>query len=91
MLSQPKNYFKLYKLFLASDKSPRSANRGKLTLVNEPYFKFGVAVMENVSAALTQDKLRNDLDVTERAKNAIKKDQELLGVFLECRLNNPHI
>ena len=69
----------------------RSLNRGRLTLVNEEYFQFGVVTMEKVAAALTQEKLRNDINVTENAKKAVLNDIELFDVFLDCSKNNTHV
>eukprot|EP00536_Pseudo-nitzschia_multiseries_P014605 jgi/Psemu1/215285/e_gw1.735.4.1 len=62
----------------------RSSNRGRLSLVNEQYFHFGVMLMKKVSASVDQEKLGNDSDVTANAKDDILKNDELLEVFLDC-------
>eukprot|EP00536_Pseudo-nitzschia_multiseries_P019316 jgi/Psemu1/60050/gm1.60050_g len=58
----------------------RSANRGKLTLLNEQYFDFGVQAMKKV-----------DLNMTEHAKKEIMGDQELLDLFLDCSKSNDYL
>eukprot|EP00536_Pseudo-nitzschia_multiseries_P002489 jgi/Psemu1/5661/gm1.5661_g len=52
----------------------RSSNRGRLTLVNEQYFHFGVMLMKKVSASVDQERLGNDPDVTANAKGDIWKN-----------------
>eukprot|EP00536_Pseudo-nitzschia_multiseries_P008597 jgi/Psemu1/20791/gm1.20791_g len=69
----------------------RSSNRGRLTLVNEQYFHFGVMLMKKVSASVDQEKLGNNPDATANAKGDILKNDELLEVFLDCSKGNVYL
>eukprot|EP00536_Pseudo-nitzschia_multiseries_P007333 jgi/Psemu1/17706/gm1.17706_g len=74
-----------------NDSFLRSSNRGRLTLVDEQYFHFGVMLMKKVSASVDQEKLGNDPDVTANAKDDILKNDELLGIFLDCCKGNVYL
>eukprot|EP00536_Pseudo-nitzschia_multiseries_P005420 jgi/Psemu1/12527/gm1.12527_g len=69
----------------------RSSNRGRLTLVNEQYFHFGVMLIKKVSASVDQEKLGNDPDVTANAEDDILKNDELLEVSLDCSKCNVYL
>eukprot|EP00536_Pseudo-nitzschia_multiseries_P004291 jgi/Psemu1/9647/gm1.9647_g len=69
----------------------RSSNRGRLTLVNEQYFHFGVMLMKKVLASVDQQKLDNDPYVTANANDDILKNDELLEVFLDCSKGNVYL
>ena len=69
----------------------RSANRGYMTLVKEEYFQFGKKLMEVLSALVTQEKLLNESNVTEKATNTLANNDELKKLFLDCSKNNTHL
>ena len=47
--------------------------------------------MEKVSKGLTQTKLKNNLDATEKGKKSILNDKEILLSFLKASEDNGHL
>ena len=54
----------------------RSSNRGYMTLFSEQCFDFGLHLIEKISSSLTQEKLKSELGITQKAKKNILGDKE---------------
>ena len=50
-----------------------------------------MAAIEKVSEALSQEKLENDINITETAKKEILNDKDLFDTFITSSRKNPHL